>query len=174
MATTYTLISSVTAGSGGSASMGFTSIPATYTDLVVLLSVRSTQSAVDAQLRININGTGVGTNFSSYGIQSDGGGGVNSFNQTTGWIAGGFNGNTSTANTFTSLQLYFPNYTVSANKSYDVQSAMERNSATAGTYAELAAVLYSNTSAISSLSFTTPSNNLAEYSTAYLYGISNA
>jgi len=173
MATTYTLISSVTAGSGGSASLGFTSIPATYTDLVVLLSVRSTQAAADAQLRININGTGEGTNFSSYGLQGDGGSGISSFNQTAGWIAGGFNANTSTANTFTSLQLYFPNYTVSANKSFDVESAMEQNSG-AGTYAELAAILYSNTSAISSLSFATPSNNLAQYSTAYLYGISNA
>jgi len=172
MANTYTLISSVTAGSGGAASMEFTSIPATYTDLVVLLSVRSTNSGTDAQLRININGTGVGTNHSIRLIQGDGSS-VASSTSTTGWIVGGMNGGTSTANTFTSLQVYFPNYTGSTNKSYSVDSTMERNFAT-GTYAELSAVLYSNTSVISSLSFTTPSANLAEYSTAYLYGISNA
>jgi hypothetical protein len=38
MATTYDLISSVTVGSGGAANIEFTSIPATYTDLVVLFS----------------------------------------------------------------------------------------------------------------------------------------
>jgi hypothetical protein len=169
---TYTLISSVTVGSGGAGSIDFTSIPATYTDLVVLLSVRSTNASTDAQLRININGTGVGTNFSSRGLQGDGSS-VSSFTQTSGWIAGGFNGGTSTANTFSSLQVYFPNYTGSTNKSFSVEMVMERNFAT-GTYAELNAILYSNTSVISSLSFTTPSANLAEYSTVYLYGISNA
>jgi hypothetical protein len=39
MANTYTLIaSSVTVGSGGAANIEFTSIPATYTDLVSALS----------------------------------------------------------------------------------------------------------------------------------------
>jgi hypothetical protein len=35
MATTYEIIASVTVGSGGAADIEFTSIPATYTDLVV-------------------------------------------------------------------------------------------------------------------------------------------
>jgi hypothetical protein len=34
MATTYEIIASVTVGSGGAANIEFTSIPATYTDLV--------------------------------------------------------------------------------------------------------------------------------------------
>jgi hypothetical protein len=43
MATTYTLInSSVTVGSGGAADIEFTSIPATYTDLLLVLSGRGT------------------------------------------------------------------------------------------------------------------------------------
>ena len=40
MATTYTLISSVTVGSGGAASIEFTSIPADYTDLLLKVSMR--------------------------------------------------------------------------------------------------------------------------------------
>ena len=44
MATTYTLISSVTVGSGGAASIEFTSIPSTYTDLVLKLSARSSRN----------------------------------------------------------------------------------------------------------------------------------
>jgi hypothetical protein len=43
---TYTLISSVTVGSGGAANMGFTSIPATYTDLLVKLSARELDRAL--------------------------------------------------------------------------------------------------------------------------------
>ena len=37
MANTYVAIATVTVGSGGAASIDFTSIPATYTDLVVKL-----------------------------------------------------------------------------------------------------------------------------------------
>ena len=39
---TYTLISSVTVGAGGASSIDFTSIPSTYTDLLVKISARST------------------------------------------------------------------------------------------------------------------------------------
>ena len=41
MANTYTLIASSTAGSGGAAYIEFTSIPNTYTDLLVMLSLRT-------------------------------------------------------------------------------------------------------------------------------------
>jgi len=41
MATTYEAIATVTVGSGGAATFGFTSIPATYTDLLVVASLRS-------------------------------------------------------------------------------------------------------------------------------------
>ena len=41
MADTYTLISSVTVGAGGASSIDFTSIPATYTDLLVKFSLRT-------------------------------------------------------------------------------------------------------------------------------------
>ena len=40
MATTYTLISSVTVGSGGAANIEFTSIPSTYTDLLLKYYLR--------------------------------------------------------------------------------------------------------------------------------------
>ena len=43
MANTYVLISSSTVGSGGAASIDFSSIPATYTDLVLKLCMTNTQ-----------------------------------------------------------------------------------------------------------------------------------
>jgi hypothetical protein len=171
MPNTFELIASSTVGAGGASAITFSSIPSTYTDLCVQLSVRSAASAGDDQLRININGAGVGSNFSLRGIQGSGSS-VSSGNSTTGWIVGGANANNNTANTFTSIQVYFPNYTSSNNKSMSIDSVMENNATTA--YAELNAALYSNSSAINSLAFLFPSANLVQYSTAYLYGVKNA
>jgi len=42
MAVTHKLIQTITVGSGGAASIDFTSIPATYTDLIFYFSTRST------------------------------------------------------------------------------------------------------------------------------------
>ena len=41
MAVTHNLISTITVGSGGAASIDFTSIPQTYTDLLVKISLRA-------------------------------------------------------------------------------------------------------------------------------------
>jgi hypothetical protein len=48
MANTFTLIASSTVGSGGAASIDFTSISSTYTDLVVKLSLRNTEDTIIA------------------------------------------------------------------------------------------------------------------------------
>ena len=87
---------------------------------------------------------------------------------------GFMNASTSTASTFSSVSLYIPNYTSSNYKSYSVDKVSEQNGTTA--YAELIAGLWSQTAAITSLKFISASASvdLAQYSTAYLYGISNA
>jgi hypothetical protein len=53
MANTYTLISSVTVGSGGAANIEFTSIPQTYTDLLYKISGRLSVDSASAFLRYN-------------------------------------------------------------------------------------------------------------------------
>jgi hypothetical protein len=45
MATTYTLISSVTVGGGGTSTITLSSIPSTYTDLALLLCGRTTRAS---------------------------------------------------------------------------------------------------------------------------------
>jgi hypothetical protein len=47
MANTFELIESVTVGSGGAANIDFTSIPATFTDLCLKYSTRSTSAGDD-------------------------------------------------------------------------------------------------------------------------------
>jgi hypothetical protein len=61
MAVTYTLIQSVTVGSGGAANIEFTLIPQTYTDLLLLCSLDQSSSSVIADIRFN----GLSTNLSS-------------------------------------------------------------------------------------------------------------
>ena len=56
MPDTFIKIASVTVGSGGASSIDFTSIPSTYTDLVVVHSLRGTNAAVYQQARIQFNG----------------------------------------------------------------------------------------------------------------------
>lgn len=170
MALTYQAIATVTVGSGGAATIDFQNIPGTYTDLLVKLSVRATNSGTDNQLRIQFNNNAVGNAFSGRFIQGSGSS-VTSFSSTTGYIVGGFNAATSTSSTFSNIEFYIPNYAGSNNKSSSVDSVMENNATTA--YAEMNAILWSNTSAITSLTFLAPSANLAQYSTATLYGIKN-
>jgi hypothetical protein len=167
MATTFTQIASVTVGSGGAASIAFTSIPSTYTDLVVKISGRNTSSGD----WFNLNFNSSTANFSGRQLFGTGGG-VFSYTKTDGTEAFVNNNSSTTASTFSNSEIYIPNYSGSANKSFSVDSVTENNGATA--YAVLYAGLWSNTAAITSLTFTPNANTLAQYTTATLYGISKS
>jgi hypothetical protein len=160
---TYIQIGSVTVGSGGAASMSFSSIPSTYTDLVCKLSVRG-DSLYNVLMSIN----GSSSNFLYRLIEGDGASAA-SYANTTGRLG---NTVTTTANTFTSIDLYIPNYAGSTNKSYSADAVAEANATTA--YTDLTAGQWSNTTAISSLGFTMSTGNFTQYSTATLYGISKS
>lgn len=172
MAVTYSLISSVTVGSGGAANIDFTSIPATYTDLLLKMSLRSSGSGnVGQRIGIRFNGASTDANFSTRLFYGDGSI-TGSFTSTTGFTAWMPDGAV-TANIFSNVEVYIPNYTGSNNKTFSTDGVMENNATTS--YMGLFAGLWSNTSAINAIKiFEVSSNNLVQYSTAYLYGISNA
>lgn len=164
-----TLISSVTVGAGGIASIDFNSIPQTpYTDLIVVFSGRSTSQNgtlvwADVQFRPNGATTSI-TAKSFYGL-GDANGSTPDGNITGGSAVG----NNATASTFSNVRIYIPNYAGSTNKSWSVDSATENN----GTNAVLVAGadVWANTSAITSISLVTVQGSFAQYSTAYLYGL---
>jgi len=81
------------------------------------------------------------------------------------------NGSTSTANTFTNSSVYFPNYAGSTNKSMSFDLVMENNGTLA--FQEIMAGLWSQTTAISSLTFTASGSGatLVAGSTISLYKI---
>ena len=168
MANTYTLISSVTVGSGGAANMEFTSIPSTYTDLVVKITGRSSGSDTSIELSFNNNTSNRTTRY-LFGNGSS----ASSANDTNMYITSSIVPSTSTASTFSNAELYIPNYAGSNNKSSSVDGVSENN-ATASNMA-LTANLWSNTAAITSIKLTPAGGgNFVQYSTAYLYGISSS
>ncbi len=175
MATTYTLISSVTVGAGGASSIDFTSIPADYTDLLVKISARSVYSGGGtAVINMRFNSSG-GTAYSHRVLYGNGTSALSDNASSAAFILlGHLPGTTYTANTFSNIEAYIPNYTASQNKSVSVDSVIENNATLS--YAEIIAGLWSNTSAITSVNLLpeTGTGNFAQYSTAYLYGISNA
>jgi hypothetical protein len=166
MATTFTKIASVSVGLLGAANIEFTSIPSTYTDLVLKYSGRSSANLYYGQLYFN-------SNTSSYSRMQLGGDGSSTF---SGSYANEYtlivDPSTSTASTFSSTEVYIPNYAGSANKSFSVDGVTENNATAA--YAVMYAALWSNTAAITSIKLDPDSGDFAQYSTATLYGVSKS
>jgi hypothetical protein len=166
MAVTYKLIETITVGSGGAASIEFTSIPQTYTDLQLVFSMRSTTTVDYADL--SFNSTTVG--FSYRRLTGDGSGaGSNTGSQA---VVATQVPSSYTASVFASTSLYIPNYTGSTNKSWSLDTVLENNAT--GTQMNLIAGLWSNTAAITAIKFAAPAGSIAQYSSASLYGIKNS
>jgi hypothetical protein len=163
-------IGSVEVGSAGSATISFSSIPSGYTDLLIKITTRDTTATVNlAQVKMTFNGSATGyTNRNVYGNGSS----TTSQTTATTSIDVGI-GNSmptagNTANTFSNGEVYIPNYAGSNNKSVSTDIVGENN--TTAAYAGITAGLWSNTAAITSISFA-PTTLFAQYTTATLYGI---
>ena len=168
MATYIQIGSTVTVGAGGAATITFSSIPSTYTDLQLLISARGTNTNYWAALSLN----GSSSNFTLKNVQGTGSLAYSNADTTNAYS---FHQNSSgmTANTFASTSFYIPNYAGSTNKSISNETVQETNATEA--YSELTAMLWSNTAAITSITLTSGGGgNFAQYSTASLYGIKNS
>ena len=164
MATTYTLISSVTVGSGGAGTIVFSSIPSTYTDLVLKVAVMNSAAWIKFNTDTNT------ANYSARVLRGSGSAASSVTNAVWGYYL--FSGYDSTSPIFTSHDIYIPNYAGSNQKSVSIDSVTEANATTA--YATLIAGLWSGTAAINQITVDGGGSNFAQHSTAYLYGISNA
>ena len=168
---TYVKIASNTVGAGGAATVTFSSIPATYTDLVIKLSARGDSST---STKYTIYGTfnGSTSSYSGKYLEGNGASAASGAMPTTGFGAGNFDNATFTANTFGNSEIYIPNYASANYKSVSVDATTENNATTS--YADFYAGLWSNTAAITSVTLTPEAGNFVQYSTFTLYGISNA
>jgi hypothetical protein len=169
MPNTFELIASSTVGSGGASNIEFTSIPGTYTDLAIYVSIRQSRSETSSNTRIEFNGSS--SNLSCLYIQ---GLGYDVVSGSSGsYIFAKSPASSATANTFGNGLIYIPNYAGSTNKSLSWDMVAETNASGAESF--LTAGLWSNTAAITSVKLSSLSgDNFLEYSSAYLYGVKNA
>jgi len=167
-------IQTVTVGSGGAASIEFTNIPQTYTDLVIKASLRDTRTdspVTDVALTFNNSATG----YSMRMIYGDGSSAGSASSSGASRITGFYeNTNQTTSNTFSNIEIYIPNYTSSNNKSVSIDGVAENNATTI--YSSLVAGLWADSSAITSIKLVPAVGSLsyAQYSTATLYGVTSA
>ena len=167
MATTCKLIAKNVLGSDA-ASTSFTSIPGTFDDLYLVVSVRTAHAGIDA-LYLQFNGD---TNTGNYSGRRLVGDGASASSSTTAAVVFA-NGSITTGNSFASGEAYIPNYAGSTNKSASITSMQETNATTA--YGGAAALLWSNTAAITSATLVSANgDNLKAGSSFYLYGITKA
>jgi len=164
---TYTLIQKTTLNASA-ASITFSSIPQTFTDLVIKVSARTDEAAANwSQSNITFNSSS--TSYTNRYLLGTGSA-ASSGSAGTAYVYGGRGtGAGATASTFGNSEVYIPNYTSANYKSVSTDEVTENN-ATAG-LAFMNAGLWSNTAAITSLTITAQGCNFVQYTEATLYGV---
>jgi len=147
---TMQLIETKTLGTAA-ASISFTSIPQTFTDLYILVSGRSTRAANDSAIKLTFNTSG--GSYTNRRLLGNGAT-VSSDVQTSGGLAfANIPGAGNTSNTFGNLAIYIPNYTGSTAKSFSTDLVSENNSASTFVQLQLYASSWTETSAITTIDF---------------------
>lgn len=164
-----TLVSTVTVGAGGAASIEFTGIAGTGKDLLVLVNARAVNAAVANNLVVRFN-----SSTSSYDNRRLLGDGSSASSNSTSGGSGFFVSNSlpaasATASTFGNAAIYVSNYAGSTSKSVSADGVSENNATEA--YQTLLAGLWGNSAAITTVTISSGAN-LAEFSSASLYIIS--
>jgi hypothetical protein len=149
---TMQLIETKTLGTAA-ASIEFTSIPQDGTDLLITTSVRSTFASNQDSLYYRFNGSSSGYSYRQL-FGGAGGGSIITGSAAQTSISFAFSGivpaTNNTTNTFSSQQLYIPNYAGSANKTVSSESGAENNAAT-NFQLDVIATIWANTAAITSV-----------------------
>ena len=154
------------------ASVVFDNIPQTgYTDLKIVCSTRNSAAGQDGgAIRITFNSSA--TNYSGRWLRGSGSSVVSSTSSST-HIDVSMNtalpSSGNTANTFSNVEVYIPNYTSSSYKSVSADAVGENN--TTAAYLGLTAGLWSDTAAITKITLVGNSDNFVQYSTFSLYGL---
>jgi hypothetical protein len=164
-------ISEVIVGATPSATISFTSIPSTYTDLKLVISARTNRASDGDYIYLSLNGSQAdsGKYMKGYGTTEDSG--TVSDNYIT------IPSTNNTASTFSNYQIYIPNYTNTTTKSISSLGTLENMNATSNALS-FGAFIWSSTSAstsaVSSITLTGRFGSFVQYSRATLYGISKS
>jgi hypothetical protein len=166
MPTTLELIGSTTLSSA-TATVSFSSIPSTWTDLYLRASIRQ-QAGGNAYL--TLNGTYSGLLGQRLAVNANAAT-INSYEATDGFIGDGQQPAT-TANYFGNVEVYIPNYADSSRKNWYGEFFTDQDGS-ADSYMNYAAGLTPSSVAITTLALGpgAGSGTFASGSTFYLYGI---
>jgi len=169
MAITYKLIDK-TVLTGTQASITWTSIPQTYTDLKIICSIRTNGSGSWQNIYVRFNGSS--TDYYNRYLQGNGS------SLGTGTAGGGMIGdliqNSQQASTFAIAETYIPQYTTSSNyQPFSGEGIVDINTSTS--FQQINSNNWAQNAAITSITVI-PNNgdSWVQYSTFYLYGITNA
>ena len=169
MANTFIKIQTVTVGSGGAASISFTSIPQTYTDLKLVHSIRVNRSGANAD-NVSLGFNSQITNFTAEFVY---GNGASAVSGTDNRNAGLVPATTATASVFGNNEIYIPNYTSANHKHYSVEGVSENDATTA--YIVMTKGVWADTAAITGITLTSQNGTgFDEFSSATLYGIKSS
>ena len=154
-----------------SASVVFSSIPQTFTDLKVVYSARNT----DSQAALYIRPNGSTSNLSARRLMADGTTVSSGTSGSTIYVFS-LNDSTTTSNSYSNTEFYIPNYaSTTVAKSISIDGTSETNASPgAGAFRYLGAGLWNDTTAISSITLVPEGTGIfAIGSSFYLYGISS-
>lgn len=180
MTTTMNLIAKQTVGSGGVASVTFSNIPQTFTDLKLVMSLRLVANGDNfGNTKISFNGTPAGSVYSARNIRGNGSAVASNNFASQDSVFNNYSvvGSTATSSVFSSSDIYITNYTSTTNaKSLSVDNVTENNGTEA--WATLYGSLWNpgTQAAITSITLTanySASELYSEFSEFALYGISN-
>lgn len=165
---TMVLIQTVTLGATA-ASIGVSAIPNTYTDLFLMIRVKSTYSAATDTLLMAVNG--VTTNLVGQQSYGDGAASPNPLSVTTAIMRVAYDV-PNFANVFSSATMYVANYKTAFAKHMIIDSVEEGNTtAVFNTYDNHT---WNNSAAINAFTFTLLNGTLLAGSSISLYGITTA
>jgi hypothetical protein len=167
----YESIATVTVGSGGSSTVTFSSIPATYTHLQIRGLGRSTNAVTDENLVIQFN-SDTANNYNLHNVY--GNGSTVGANATVNYASSYFSrvtGGSSSANIFGAFVVDILDY-ANTNK-YKTNRSLSGHDQNGSGYMTLMSGAWRSTSAITSITIKVDSAgaNIAQYSQFALYGV---
>lgn len=165
-------IETVTVGSGGAASVTFSSIASTYKHLQIRGITRSTASAIAAEVYVRLN-SDTGSNYVAHWVYGNGSNAFSGGSATSTTVmrviqTSAANGTASCFGAFVADLLDYSS--TSKNKTLRTLAGYELNT-TDGSIGLNSGLWMNNTTAVNAVTVSLSSGNLAQHSTISLYGV---
>jgi hypothetical protein len=167
-----------TEATGATSSWEKTSIPSSYNHLLLVLSLRSDGSSYQDYWGLQLNSDTTTTKYSYtnlYAYSST----IGSYRATSG--TDGFENmvvmpaSTATADTFSTQKIWIPNYANTANFKQVLSNGAIENASATQNLVDMTAGLFADTAAITAVKvYNTGSDDVVQYSTFTLYGVTGA